>query len=143
PSSRQPGTESQPCWDASDAHSIRVLALRPRIPPDPARGTVWDAWDGETANCLDAEAYSITSSARARNDGGRASPISRAVPRLTTSSKRVGYSIGRSPGLAPFRILATKPAERRYMSAKLGPSEISPPSWAKISASQIDGRRWP
>src|SRR6185437_9796187 len=85
--------------------------------------------------------HSISSSARARKDCEKVRPSSRAVRMLTTSSKRVGCSTGRSPGLAPFRILATKPAERRYMSAKLGPYDIRPPARVKVSTSQIDGRR--
>ena len=51
--------------------------------------------------------YSMTSSARARSVGGTSRPITLAVLRLMTSSSLVGNSIGRSPGLAPFRILTT------------------------------------
>src|SRR5215813_2115953 len=49
--------------------------------------------------------YSITSSARARIDGGMVRPRVLAVLRLTTSSKLVGCCTGRSAGLAPLRIL--------------------------------------
>jgi len=51
--------------------------------------------------------YSMTSSARARIDGGtvRSSPL--AVVRLTTSWKVVGCCTGRSAGLSPFKILPT------------------------------------
>src|SRR5712671_134551 len=52
--------------------------------------------------------YSITSSARASSVGGRVKPSAFAVLRLTTSSNRIGCSIGRSAGLAPLRILSTK-----------------------------------
>jgi hypothetical protein len=45
--------------------------------------------------------YSITSSARARNDSGIVSPIALAVLRLMINSIRVGCSTGRSDGLAP------------------------------------------
>src|SRR5882762_1631152 len=58
----------------------------------------------------------ITSSARDSNDGGIVSPSAFAVLRLMTSSNLVGCSIGRSPGLAPFRILTTYFAARRYRS---------------------------
>ena len=49
--------------------------------------------------------YSMTSSARARIDGGTVRPSALAVLRLTTSSKVVGCCTGRSDGLAPLRIL--------------------------------------
>ncbi len=60
--------------------------------------------------------YSITWSARHRTDCGIVSPIALAVLRLITSSNLVGCSTGRSPGLAPFRILSTKVAARRAKS---------------------------
>src|SRR6516165_8580056 len=49
--------------------------------------------------------YSMTSSARARIEGGTLRPRALAVLRLTTSSKVVGCWTGRSAGLAPLRIL--------------------------------------
>src|SRR6266481_2887416 len=49
--------------------------------------------------------YSITTSARARIDGGTVRPSALAVLRLITSSNIVGCCTGRSAGLAPFRIL--------------------------------------
>src|SRR5262249_32104573 len=52
--------------------------------------------------------YSITWSARANSEGGMVSPSAFAVLRLITSSNFVGCSMGRSAGLAPFRILSTK-----------------------------------
>src|SRR5262249_16363341 len=51
--------------------------------------------------------HSITSSARASSAGGMVRPSALAVGRLITSSSLVGNSTGRSPGLAPFRILTT------------------------------------
>ena len=51
--------------------------------------------------------HSITSSARASSEGGTPRPSAFAVLRLMTSSNLVGCSIGRSAGLAPFRILST------------------------------------
>src|SRR5262249_9594046 len=51
--------------------------------------------------------YSITSSARARSDGGIVRPRAFAVSRLMISSTLVGCSMGRSAGLAPLRILST------------------------------------
>ena len=59
--------------------------------------------------------------ARASTSGGIVRPICLAVFRLITSSNFVGCSTGRSAGLAPFRILSTKTAARRYNSDTLGP----------------------
>jgi hypothetical protein len=47
----------------------------------------------------------MTLSARASTFGGIVRPICLAVIRLFTSSNLVGCSTGRSPGLAPFKIL--------------------------------------
>src|SRR5262249_38823304 len=65
--------------------------------------------------------YWITSSARASTDCGIVRPSALVVLRLITSSNFVGCSMGRSPGLAPFRILSTKYAARRLMSSKFSP----------------------
>src|SRR5882724_3811622 len=48
--------------------------------------------------------HSMTSSARARIEGGTVMPSALAVLRLTTSSKGVGCWTGRSAGFAPLRI---------------------------------------
>jgi hypothetical protein len=52
-------------------------------------------------------AQRITSSAWKRRVGGIVIPRAFAVLRLMTSSNVVGCSMGRSAGLAPFRILST------------------------------------
>ena len=52
-------------------------------------------------------AYSITSSVTASILSGTRNPSVLAVLRLMTRSNLVGCSIGKSPGLAPFRILST------------------------------------
>src|SRR5258706_15997486 len=54
--------------------------------------------------------YSITSSGWASSVGGTVRPSAFAVLRFMTSSNLVGCSIGRSAGLAHFRILPTKVA---------------------------------
>jgi hypothetical protein len=54
-----------------------------------------------------ANRYSITSSARARMEGGRVMPSCLAVLRLTANSNTVGCSIGSSPGDVLRRMLAT------------------------------------
>ena len=48
--------------------------------------------------------HSMTSSARASNEGGISRPSAFAVLRLMTSSNWVGCRIGRSAGFAPLRI---------------------------------------
>src|SRR5216683_2459045 len=71
--------------------------------------------------------YSITSSARASNDGENSRPITFATLRFTTRSNSVGCSTGRSMGFAPCRILSTYSAARRNKFAVLGPYDINPP----------------
>ena len=51
------------------------------------------------------DCYSITSSARSRNNSGIAKPRTLAAIRLTTSSNLVGCSTGRSAGFAPLENL--------------------------------------
>src|SRR5262249_17039066 len=71
--------------------------------------------------CGEIRRYSITSSARASNVGGMVNSSALAVVRLINSSNFVGNSIGKSPGLAPLRILSTKLAVRRQLSRKFVP----------------------
>jgi hypothetical protein len=56
--------------------------------------------------------HSITSSAIASSVGGMVRPSALAVVRLMTRSNLVGCSTGRSPGLAPRKILSTYSAAR-------------------------------
>jgi len=60
-----------------------------------------------------ASLHSITSSARNRKASGIVRSIALAALRLMIRLNRVGTSTGRSAGLAPFRILSTKVANRR------------------------------
>src|SRR5439155_13073552 len=73
------------------------------------------------ANNGSGAAYSITLSARASKIGERLRPRAFADFALMASSKRVGCVMGRSAGLAPFKILSTKAAERRVISTMFGP----------------------
>jgi hypothetical protein len=59
-----------------------------------------------------ASPYWMTSFAWNRNVGGRVKPSALAVLRLTINSNLWARSTGKSAGLAPFRILSTKTAER-------------------------------
>src|SRR5262249_12585761 len=65
--------------------------------------------------------HSITSSARTRSVGGTAQPRTLPAFRLIVNSNLTGCSIGRSPGLAPLRILSMYAAARRKLSGTLGP----------------------
>jgi hypothetical protein len=65
--------------------------------------------------------HSITSSARSKKASGIVMPSAFAAVRLTTSSKVVGCSTGRSAGFAPFKILSTRSAARRNRSVVLAP----------------------
>jgi len=58
----------------------------------------------EEAAALVEHSYWITWSARSSSDCGIVRPSALAVLRLMTSSNLVGRSMGKSPGLAPFRI---------------------------------------
>ena len=63
-----------------------------------------------------AHAYLSTSSTCARNVGGRVTPRSAAVFRLTTNGNLSTRSMEMSAGVAPCRILWTKTAERWHSS---------------------------
>ena len=65
--------------------------------------------------------YWTTSSARSSNDCGIVIPSALAVLRLITRLNRVGCSMGRSPGLAPFKIRSTYRAPSRANSSRVGP----------------------
>src|SRR5215831_2639082 len=71
------------------------------------------AEDGESLEPAAFVAYSMIWSARPSTDGGIVRPRACAVLRLITNSNVVGCSIGRSAGLAPFRILSTMPSAGR------------------------------
>ena len=68
------------------------------LAPSPMRHNAW-------GDCIRWSTHSMTSSARARIDGGTVSPSALAVLRLTISSNVVGCWTGRSAGFSPFRIL--------------------------------------
>src|SRR5207249_7667140 len=72
--------------------------------------------------------YLMTLSAWYSTDCGIVRPICFAVLRLITNSNFVGCSTGRSAGFAPLRILSTNVADRRFMSRRLGPYTMRPPS---------------
>jgi len=82
--------------------------------------TVVVAANGLVQAALVEHGYSVTWSARSSTDCGIVKPSALAVLRLMTSSKRLGCSMGRSPGLAPFKTLSTYCAARRNVSDRLG-----------------------
>jgi len=69
-----------------------------------------------SANSGHSAIYSMISSARTRSEGGMVKPSALAVVRLIAKSNLVGCSTGKSPGLAPRKILSTKSAARRNRS---------------------------
>src|SRR6516165_8397326 len=73
---------------------------------------------GERTN---APAHSMTSSARARIDGGTVRPSACAVLRLTTSSNLVGCWTGRSAGFSPERMRPTYTPTWRMRPVWLAP----------------------
>src|SRR5262249_10719696 len=78
--------------------------------------------------------HSMTRSARASIDREMTRPSAFAAALLIVSSNCVGCSIGRSPGLVPFRILSTYHAARRKLSRRLPPYVIRPPASANSFA---------
>jgi hypothetical protein len=72
-------------------------------------------------HCSNWRSYSITSSARSRNEAGSVNPISFAVLRLTINSYFVGSCTGRSAGFAPLRMRSTYDAPFRNGSVGLLP----------------------
>src|SRR5215467_12888102 len=98
--------------------------------------------DAVALDANDCSHGSMTWSARPNTDGGIVTPSALAVLRLIISSNLVGCSIGRSPGLAPLRILSTYRPARRYRSGKSVPYDMSPPTstyslWLKIAGSRL------
>src|SRR6266446_8564386 len=71
--------------------------------PDPERSYAFRPASAKLAVGGDA-AHSMTSSARARIDGGTVRPSASAVLRLTISSILLGCRIGNSPGFSPARM---------------------------------------
>src|SRR5262249_3629857 len=95
-STLRPGRSSEQKQDDRKApHSIP-----PRVTMGPLAAVLADTMRGrqERQPCA---FYSITSSARARSEGGTVSPRALAVLRLMTSLNVVGCSTGMSPGLTP------------------------------------------
>src|SRR6185312_15972299 len=77
-------------------------------------------------------AHRITLLALASIFGGMMRPICLAGFKLITSSNFVGCSTGRSAGFAPFKILSTRTATRRCLSAASNPYDMSPPASTSI-----------
>src|SRR6266487_3011190 len=99
--------------EANRRDSLHGPVLRIRSPPwRPRSVALTSRWRSRPqhhnrTHALQQTAYSITSSARASRVGGMVRLSALAAPRLITSSNLVGCWIGRSAGLAPFKILST------------------------------------
>src|SRR4029450_3141779 len=81
-----------------------------------------------TPHSLRLTLHRITLSARYSTDCGIVRLSAFAVLRLITNSNFVGCSTGRSAGFAPFKILSTYTAARRYRSKKCVPYDMRPPA---------------
>src|SRR5207249_10489560 len=103
--------------DDSDRHRRRQRTARVREEPPPVhRHAVAITLTGTSP-----VPHWTTCSARNSTDFGMVRPSALAALRFTVSSNLLGCSTGRSPGLAPFRILSTWPAARRHMYATSTP----------------------
>src|SRR5512132_1051342 len=101
-------------WLNPTPHAIAVYASQPLSPVATQHSLPSGRYSllGPDFHRLDRTSFawrthSITSSASASSLSGTLRPSAFAVLRLMTSSNFVGCSIGRSPGFAPARILAT------------------------------------
>src|SRR5215831_552046 len=98
-----------------------IAALAPAFPAFDAQHIEFAFDVAEDEVCSVARPYSITSSARARSDGGTVRPSAFAVLRLIARSYLVGACTGRSAGFSPLRMRSTYPAARRNPSNASGP----------------------
>ena len=105
---RGPAQRSHTSTSTPNITTARLGPL-PMLPPTTASAPPGSAGtDGKTRRRRGAAVcYRMTSSARRSIDCGIVSPSAFAVFKLISSSNLVGCSTGRSPGLAPFRILST------------------------------------
>src|SRR5512140_2292756 len=110
-------------WLDPTPHAIAVYASRPLSPGATQHSLPSGRYSllGPDFHRLDRASFawrthSITSSARASSVGGTSIQSALAVLMLTTRSKRVGCSTGKSDGFAPLRILSTNAAARAYIS---------------------------
>src|SRR5262245_37236225 len=120
-------------WLNPTPHAIAVYASKPLSPvaaqhslPSgryPLLGPDFHRLD-RTSLCW--RTYSITSSARARSEGGMVRSSAFAAFMLFAGSNFVGCSIGKSAGLAPFAIWSTYSVVRWYIPVMLGPSDNKP-----------------
>jgi len=106
------GGQLRPARPGSSSR-LRFIGVKGPLPPclGPRQLGQLSAESGHPSNydLTDAKvtSYSMTSSARARIEGGTVRPSAFAVLRLTTSSNVAGCWTGRSAGLAPLRIFPT------------------------------------
>jgi hypothetical protein len=75
----------------------------------------------ESLSSLPPDSHLITRSALAKTFGGMVNPICLAAFKFAVKINLVGYSTGNSPGFAPFKILSTNLAARRYDSLRSAP----------------------
>src|SRR6266516_1128192 len=122
-------------WLNPTPHAIAVYASQPLSPVATQHSLPSGRYSllGPDLHRLDRTSFawrthSITSSASASRAGGTSRPSVLAVLRLITNSNFVGCTTGRSAGFAPFKILSTEEAVRRYRSGKFVPNDMRPPA---------------
>ena len=87
------------------AKSTRPMSALPPIADIRVRGSdVCFVPKADILRCSKERRYSITSSARASNEGGTFRPSALAVTRLITNSNLFICTTGRSPGFSPLRM---------------------------------------
>jgi hypothetical protein len=91
-----------PFWATSKSHPNGGWRLPAPVAMWPR--TWWEAVPAGRRASRVAASHSITSSARASSVRGTSRPSAREAFRLRIKSNLIGCSIGRSPGLTPFRI---------------------------------------
>src|SRR5262249_51219882 len=91
--------------------------------------------------------HSMTSSARARIDGGTTRTSALGVLRLTTKSSLLGCRIDRSLAISAARIRPVYWPATRFFSVTVAPSLIRPPAvanprWNRLSEANRGQRAW-
>src|SRR5215472_13136080 len=101
-------------WLNPTPHAIAVYASQPLSPvvtqhslPSGRYSLLGPGLHRQDRTSFAWRTHSITSSARARSEGGTVRPSAFAVLRLMTSSNFVGAWTGSSPGLAPRKMRST------------------------------------
>src|SRR6516165_3501707 len=145
PCSAAKAAHSCPLWSEADEATLRGFV---RFTPQSGHSSPTSACplcatscreQPQQSECIEG-AYSISSSARSRNDSGMASPSALAVVRLIAKSHLVGCSTGNSATFVPRRILSTNSPARRNSAGRFGPHPCTQRQGADANPVGIDER---